>query len=147
MSLINQETECQRCGYEHGYHEFSTKTNEQYFMCRRCGHQVMYIIDNPQDAFYKSGIKKGQKRKNWKRKYRTETIVPVASYTIKPKGALAKQHGPVPTDNDLENFRRNVDERKDELSSASITYLASEGKYIGQWVKEDLLKNEVKLIK
>jgi len=107
----------------------------------------MYVIDNPQDAFYKSGIKKGQKRKNWKRKYRTETIVPVASYTIKPKGALGKQHGPVPTDNDLENLRLNVDNRRDELAQAYITYLAAEGEYLGKWVEEDLLKKEVKLIK
>ena len=147
MGTVNQETECQRCGYEHGYHEFQTRTGEEYFMCRRCGHQVMYIIDNPQDAFYKSGKKKGQKRKTWKPRYRTETVVPVASYTIKTKGALGKQTGPVPTDQDLENFRINVKERGEELTQAYLTYLAGEGEYLGKWVKEDLLTNEVKLLK
>ena len=147
MSTVSQEHECQRCGYEHGYHEFQTRTGEEYFMCRRCGHQIQYVIDNWEDSKYKSGKKKGQKRKNWKPKYRTETIVPVASYTIKTKDALGRQLGPVPTDEDLVNFRENVKERSDELSLAKITYLCAEGKNIGKWVQEDLLKNKVTLLK
>jgi len=147
MSTVGQETECQRCGYEHGYHEFQTKTGEQYFMCRRCGHQVQYIIDNWEDSKYKSGKKKGQNRKTWKRKYRTETIVPVASYILKEKGALGKQLGPVPTDEDLANFKVNVKERSEELAIARVTYLCAEGSHIGKWVEEDLLKEEVKLLK
>jgi len=147
MSTVGQEHECQRCGYEHGYHEFQTRTGEEYFMCRRCGHQVMYVIDNPQDAFYKSGIKKGKKRKTWKPKYRTETIVPVASYTLKERGALGKQVGPVPTDEDLKNLRHNVKERSTELTLAKISYLSAEGEHIGKWVEEDLLENKVKLLK
>ena len=147
MGTVSQEQECQRCGYEHGYHEFQTRTGEEYFMCRRCGHQVQYVIDNWEDSKYKSGKKKGQKRKNWKPKYRTETIVPVASYSIKSKNALGRQLGPVPTDEDLANFRQNVKERSDELQLAKITYLCAEGKNIGKWVEEDLLKNKVKLLK
>jgi len=147
MATVSQETECQRCGYEHGYHEFQTRTGEEYFMCRRCGHQVQYVIDNPQDAFYKSGKKKGKKRKTWKPKYRTETIVPVASYTLKEKGALGKQVGPIPTDEDLTNFKGNVKKRSEELAIAKVTYLCAEGSYIGKWVEEDLLKQEVKLLK
>ena len=147
MGTVSQEQECQRCGYEHGYHEFQTRTGEEYFMCRRCGHQVQYVIDNWEDSKYKSGKKKGQERKNWKPKYRTETIVPVASYSIKSKDALGRQLGPVPTDEDLANFRQNVKERSDELQLAKITYLCAEGKNIGKWVEEDLLKNKVKLLK
>ena len=26
MGTVSQEQECQRCGYEHGYHEFQTRT-------------------------------------------------------------------------------------------------------------------------
>ena len=147
MGTVSQEQECQRCGYEHGYHEFQTRTGEEYFMCRRCGHQVQYVIDNWEDSKYKSGKKKGQERKNWKPKYRTETIVPVASYSIKSKDALGRQLGPVPTDEDLANFRQNVKERSDELQLAKITYLCAEGKNIGKWVEEDLLENKVKLLK
>tara|TARA_R100000951_G_C2635791_1_gene179257 strand:- start:1037 stop:1480 length:444 start_codon:yes stop_codon:yes gene_type:complete len=147
MSTVGQDQECQRCGYEHGYHEFQTRTGEEYFMCRRCGHQVQYIIDNWEDAEYKSGKKKGQKRKTWKPKYRTETIVPIASYTLKLKDALGKQVGPIPTDTDLSNFRLNIQERSDELSKASITYLCAEGEHLGKWVEEDLLENKVKLLK
>jgi len=147
MSTVGQEAVCQRCGYEHGYHEFQTRTSEEYFMCRRCGHQVQYIIDNWEDSKYKSGKKKGQKRKTWKPKYRTETIVPVASYILKEKGALGKQLGPVPTDGDLTNFKINVKGRSEELAIAKVTYLCAEGEYIGKWVEEDLLKQEVKLLK
>lgn len=147
MSTVGQEAVCQRCGYEHGYHEFQTRTSEEYFMCRRCGHQVQYIIDNWEDSKYKSGKKKGQKRKTWKPKYRTETIVPVASYILKEKGALGKQLGPVPTDEDLTNFKINVKGRSEELAIAKVTYLCAEGEYIGKWVEEDLLKEEVKLLK
>ena len=147
MGTVSQEQECQRCGYEHGYHEFQTRTGEEYFMCRRCGHQVQYVIDNREDSKYKSGKKKGQERKNWKPKYRTETIVPVASYSIKSKDALGRQLGPVPTDEDLANFRQNVKERSDELQLAKITYLCAEGENIGKWVEEDLLENKVKLLK
>tara|TARA_B100001094_G_C17934319_1_gene672319 strand:- start:213 stop:656 length:444 start_codon:yes stop_codon:yes gene_type:complete len=147
MSTVGQEAVCQRCGYEHGYHEFQTRTSEEYFMCRRCGHQVQYIIDNWEDSKYKSGKKKGQKRKTWKPKYRTETIVPVASYILKEKGALGKQLGPVPTDEDLTNFKINVKGRSEELAIAKVTYLCAEGEYIGKWVEEDLLKQEVKLLK
>jgi len=147
MSTVGQEAVCQRCGYEHGYHEFKTRTSEEYFMCRRCGHQVQYIIDNWEDSKYKSGKKKGQKRKTWKPKYRTETIVPVASYILKEKGALGKQLGPVPTDEDLTNFKINVKGRSEELAIAKVTYLCAEGEYIGKWVEEDLLKQEVKLLK
>ena len=147
MGTVSQETECKRCGYEHGYHEFQTKTGEEYFMCRRCGHQIRYVIDNWEDSKYKSGKKKGQPRKNWKRKFRTETVIPVASYTIKEKGALGRQLGPVPTDEDLANFRLNVKERSNELSLAKVTYLSSEGKNIGKWVEEDLLQDKVKLLK
>ena len=147
MSTVGQEAVCQRCGYEHGYHEFQTRTSEEYFMCRRCGHQVQYIIDNWEDSKYKSGKKKGQKRKTWKPKYRTETIVPVASYILKEKGALGKLLGPVPTDEDLTNFKINVKGRSEELAIAKVTYLCAEGEYIGKWVEEDLLKQEVKLLK
>ena len=116
-------------------------------MCRRCGHQVMRIVDNREDSVYKSGKKKGQLKKSWKPVYRTETIVPVASYTLKSKDALGKQVGPVPTDKDLENFRLNIKERSKELVQAKITYLCSEGEYLGEWVEEDLLKDKVKLLK
>ena len=147
MSTVGQETECLRCGYEQGYHEFQTRTGEEYFMCRRCGHQVHYIIDNWEDSTYKSGKKKGERRKAWKPKYRTETIVPVASYTLKEKGALGKQVGPVPTDTDLENFKLNVAKRIEELSIAKISYQSAEGEYIGKWVEEDLIESKVKLLK
>jgi hypothetical protein len=147
MSTVGQEQECQRCGYEHGYHEFQTRTAEEYFMCRRCGHQVQYTIDNWDEKKYKSGKKKGQNKKNWKPVYRTETIVPIASYTLKIKGALGKQVGPIPTDTDLSNFRLNIEERSAELSRASITYLCAEGEHLGKWVEEDLLENKVKLLK
>tara|TARA_R100000908_G_C3639605_1_gene76520 strand:+ start:97 stop:543 length:447 start_codon:yes stop_codon:yes gene_type:complete len=147
MSTVSQEQECQRCGYEHGYHEFQTRTQEEYFMCRRCGHQIQYVIVNWQDSKYKSGKKKGQKRKSWKPKYKTETIVPVASYTLKEKDALGRQLGPVPTDEDLVNFKLNVKERSDELTIAKVTYLCAEGDNIGKWVEEDLLNSEVKLLK
>ena len=66
MGTVSQETECQRCGYEHGYHEFQTKTGEQYFMCRRCGHQVRYVIDNLDKRKFKSGKKKGEVKKTKK---------------------------------------------------------------------------------
>jgi len=147
MSTVGQETECLRCGYEQGYHEFQTRTGEEYFMCRRCGHQVHYIIDNWEDSKYKSGKKKGERRKTWKPQYRTETIVPVASYTLKEKGALGKQVGPVPTDTDLENFKLNVAKRIEELSIAKISYQSAEGEYIGKWVEEDLIESKVKLLK
>ena len=147
MSTVSQEQECQRCGYEHGYHEFQTRTMEDYFMCPRCGHQVRYVIDNWDTQKFKSGKKKGQVKKTWKPKYRTESIVPVASYTLKTKDALGRQLGPVPTDEDLENFRANVRERGDELTLAKITYLAAEGKHLGKWVEEDLLQDKVKLLK
>ena len=146
MGTVGKETECQRCGYEHGYHEFQTRTMEDYFMCPRCGHQVRYVVDNWDDSKYKSGKKEGQKRKTWKPKYRTETIVPVASYTLKEKGALGKQLGPVPTETDLINFKENVSKRVDELSIAKLTYMCAEGEYLGKWVTEDLLENKVELI-
>ena len=147
MSTVSQEAECQRCGYEHGYHEFQTRTMEDYFMCPRCGHQVRYVIDNWDTQKFKSGKKKGQVKKTWKPKYRTESIVPVASYTLKTKDALGRQLGPVPTDDDLVNFKENVKERSDELTLAKITYLCAEGENIGKWVEEDLLNNKVKLLK
>ena len=89
-----------------GYHEFQTRTMEDYFMCPRCGHQVRYVVDNWDDSKYKSGKKKGQQKKSWKPKYRTESIVPVASYTL--KGFVNDELGPVPTDEDLVNFKLNV---------------------------------------
>lgn len=147
MSTVSQEQECQRCGYEHGYHEFQTITCEEYFMCSRCGHQLRYEITNLDTKNYKSGKDKGTQKKSWKPKYRTESIVPIASYTIKEKGALGKQLGPVPTDEDLENFKINIKERSEELAIAKVTYLCAEGSHIGEWVVEDLLKNEVKLLK
>ena len=143
MSTVGQEQECQRCGYEHGYHEFKTKTGEEYFMCRRCGHQVRYVIGNLDKRTFKSG----KVKKTWKPEYITETVVPVASYILKEKGALGKQLGPVPTDTDLENFRLNVQERKEKLSVAKITYLAAEGSNTGKWVEEDLIEGKVKLLK
>ena len=147
MSMVSQEAECQRCGYEHGYHEFQTRTREEYFMCSRCGHQLRYEIINLDTKDYKSGKNKGQQKKSWKPKYRTESIVPIASYIIKEKGALGKQLGPVPTEKDLVNFRLNVNERSGELSIAKLTYLSAEGEYLGKWVEEDLIENKVKLIK
>ena len=147
MSTVSQEQECQRCGYEYGYHEFQTRTSEEYFMCSRCGHQVRYEIVNMDTKDYKSGKNKGQQKKSWKPKYRTESIVPIASYIIKEKGALGKQLGPVPTEKDLVNFRLNVNERSGELSIAKLTYLGAEGEYLGKWVEEDLIENKVKLIK
>ena len=147
MSMVSREQECQRCSYEHGYYEFQTKTYEEYFMCSRCGHQVRYIITNLDSKNYKSGKDKGTQKKSWKPKYRTESIVPVASYTLKEKGALARQVGPVPTDDDLVNFRANVKGRKSELTVAKLTYLCAEGDSIGKWVEEDLLESKVKLLK
>ena len=147
MGTVSQETECQRCSYEHGYHEFQTKTGEEYFMCRRCGHQVRYVIDNLDKRKFKSGKKEGEVKKTWKPTYRTESIVPVASYSLKTKDALGRQLGPIPTDEDLDNFRLNVKERSDELTVAKITYLCAEGINIGKWVEEDLLENKVKLLK
>ena len=120
---------------------------EEYFMCRRCGHQVRYVVDNWDTRKFKSGKKKGEVKKTWKPKYRTESIVPVASYTLKTKDALGRQLGPVPTEADLENFRDNVKERSDELTLAKITYLCAEGENLGKWVEEDLLENKVKLLK
>ena len=147
MATISQEVECQRCGYEHGYHEFQTRTMEDYFMCRRCGHQVRYVIDNLDKQKFKSGKKEGELKKTWKPKYRTEAIVPIASYTLKTKDALGRQLGPIPTDEDLNNFRLNVKERLEELTVAKITYLSAEGEHLGKWVEEDLLQNKVKLLK
>tara|TARA_B110000495_G_C22482313_1_gene297830 strand:- start:78 stop:521 length:444 start_codon:yes stop_codon:yes gene_type:complete len=147
MSTVSQEQECQRCGYEYGYHEFQTRTSEEYFMCSRCGHQVRYEIVNMDAKNYKSGKKQGQQKKGWKPVYKTETVVPVASYSIKTKDALGRQLGPIPTDQDLINFKQNTKERSGELSVAKITYLCSEGENIGKWVEEDLLKSEVKLLK
>ena len=147
MGTVSQEQECQRCGYEHGYHEFQTRTMEEYFMCRRCGHQIRYVIDNLDTRTFKSGKKKGEVKKSWKPSYRTESIVPVASYNLKTKDALGRQLGPVPTDEDLVNFKQNVKERAEELSVAKVTYLCSEGDNIGKWVEEDLLENKVKLLK
>lgn len=147
MSTVSQETECQRCGYEHGYHEFQTRTSEEYFMCTRCGHQVRYEISNWDKRKFKSGAKKGTLKKHWRPIYETETIVPVASYTLKTKEALGRQMGPVPTDIDLENFRANIKERLSELTLAKITYRSAEGEYIGKWVEEDLLQNKIKLLK
>ena len=147
MSIVSQEQECQRCGYEHGYHEFQTRTREEYFMCSRCGHQLRYEITNLDSKDYKSGPNKGTQKKSWKPVYRTESIVPVASYTLKKKGALGKQLGPVPTANDLENFRLNAIERSDELTVAKLTYLCDEGINLGKWVEEDLIENKVKLLK
>jgi hypothetical protein len=147
MSTVSQEQECQRCEYEHGYHEFQTRTREEYFMCSRCGHQVRYEITNLDTKDYKSGKNKGSQKKSWKPKYRTESIVPAASYNIKTKDALGRQLGPVPTDDDLENFRANIKERVDEVTMAKLTYLCAEGENIGKWVEEDLLENKVKLLK
>ena len=146
MSTVSQEQECQRCGYEYGYHEFQTRTSEEYFMCSRCGHQVRYEITNLDSKNYKGGKNKGQQKKSWKPVYKTETVVPVASYTIKEQGALGKQMGPVPTDEDLYNFKLNVQGRSDELVIATLTYLCAEGEYLGEWVVEDLLENKVELI-
>ena len=146
MSMVSREQECQRCSYEHGYYEFQTRTYEEYFMCNRCGHQVRYIITNLDSKNYKSGKDKGTQKKSWKPKYTTETVVPVASYTLKEKGALARQLGPVPTDKDLVNFRVNVKERGEELVVAKLTYLCAEGEHLGSWVTEDLLTNKVELI-
>ena len=147
MSTVSQEQECQRCGYEYGYHEFQTRTSEEYFMCSRCGHQVRYIITNLDSKDYKSGKNKGTQKKSWKPIYKTEAIVPVASYTLKEQGALARQQGPVPTDKDLINFKLNVKERGDELTLAKLTYLCAEGENVGKWIEEDLLGNKVKLLK
>ena len=147
MSMVSQEAECQRCGYEHGYHEFQTRTREEYFMCSRCGHQLRYEITNIDTKNYKSGKNKGTQKKSWKPIYRTESIVPVASYTLKEKDSLARQLGPVPTDKDLINFKLNVKERGDELTIAKLTYLCAEGEHIGKWVVEDLIRDEIKLIK
>tara|TARA_R100001377_G_scaffold83458_1_gene65006 strand:+ start:2377 stop:2703 length:327 start_codon:yes stop_codon:yes gene_type:complete len=108
---------------------------------------VRYIITNLDSKNYKSGKDKGTQKKSWKPKYTTETVVPVASYTLKEKGALARQLGPVPTDKDLDNFRVNVKERGDELTVAKLIYLCVEGDNIGNWVEEDLLENKVKLLK
>tara|TARA_R110001592_G_scaffold187912_2_gene432900 strand:- start:219 stop:656 length:438 start_codon:yes stop_codon:yes gene_type:complete len=145
--MVSQEAECQRCGYEHGYHEFQTRTREEYFMCSRCGHQLRYEITNIDTKNYKSGKNKGTQKKSWKPIYRTESIVPVASYTLKEKDSLARQLGPVPTDKDLINFKLNVKERGDELTIAKLTYLCAEGEHIGKWVVEDLIRDEIKLIK
>ena len=147
MSTWSQEPKCQRCDYAHGYLEFQTRTHEEYFMCSRCGHQINYTITNREDSKYKSGKKVGQKRTTWKPTYSIETVVPVASYTLKLKGALARQLGPIPTDDDLGNFRLNIQGRSDELSIAKITYLCDEGPNIGRWVEEDLLENKIKLLK
>tara|TARA_R110000744_G_scaffold79235_1_gene155709 strand:- start:255 stop:701 length:447 start_codon:yes stop_codon:yes gene_type:complete len=146
MSTVSQEEECQRCGYEHGYHEFQTRTREEYFMCSRCGHQVRYIITNLDSKDYKGGKNKGTQKKSWKPKYTTETVVPIASYTLKEVGALGRQLGPVPTDKDLVNFRENVKQRIGELTVAKLTYLCAEGDHLGKWVVEDLLENKVELI-
>jgi hypothetical protein len=107
---------------------------------------VKYIITNLDSKDYKSGKDKGTQKKSWRPKYITETVVPVASFILKEKGAPAKQMGPVPTDVDLVNFRENVTGRKAELTIAKLTYLAAEGEHLGQWVTEDLLENKVELI-
>jgi len=147
MSTVSQEQECQRCGYAYGNHEYQTRTREEYFMCSWCGHQVRYEITNLDSKDYKGGKNKGLQKKSWKPRYRTESIVPVASYNIKTKDALGRQLGPVPTDADVDNFRINIKGRRDELDVAKLTYLCAEGEHIGKWVEEDLLENKVKLLK
>ena len=57
---------------------------------------------------------------------------------------IGYQMGPVPTDNDLDNFRTNVKDNLDKLVYARVTYLASESGLIGKWVEEDLITGDIK---
>jgi DNA-directed RNA polymerase subunit RPC12/RpoP len=134
---------CPRCGYEHAIRTTSPETLSETLLCTRCGTQVRSEVENLEDRLYKSGKKKDTPKPKWRAKYNHYTINPVAQFKLKEKGMLGYQMGPVPTDNDLENFRANIKENTDVLEYARVTYLASESDLLGKWVEEDLITGDI----
>ena len=47
MSTVSDFAKCTQCGFEFGNYEFNCRTNEEDFVCRRCGYteSLAWIID------------------------------------------------------------------------------------------------------
>ena len=134
---------CPRCKFEHAIKTSSPETLSETLLCTRCGTQVRSEVENIEDRLYKRGPKKGTPKSKWRAKYNHFTINPVAQFKLKEKEMIGYQIGPVPTEDDLINFRSNVKEKADQLSYARVTYLASESEFLGKWVEEDLISGDV----
>ncbi len=134
---------CPRCKFEHAIKTESPETLSETLLCTRCGTQIRSEVENIEDRLYKRGPKKGTPKPKWRAKYNHFTINPVAQFKLKEKDMIGYQIGPVPTDNDLVNFRANVKENTDKLLYARVTYLADESEFIGKWVEEDLMTGDI----
>ena len=141
---IKNLTACPRCGFEHAIRTTSPETLSETLLCTRCGTQVRSEVENLEDRLYKTGKKKGTPKPKWKAKYNHFTINPIAQFKLKEKDMIGYQIGPVPTENDLENFKANIKANTDKLVYARVTYLSSEGEFTGKWVEEDLITGETK---
>lgn len=134
---------CPRCKYEHAIKTTSPETMAETLLCTRCGTQVRSEVENVKDRLYKSGKNKGTEKVSWKAKYNHYTINPIAQFKLKENDMIGYQMGPVPTDDDLINFRANIKENVDKLSYARVTYMASETELMGKWVEEDLITGDI----
>jgi hypothetical protein len=135
---------CPRCGYVHAIKTTSPETLTETLLCTRCGTQVRSEVENLEDRLYKKGPRKGSEKAKWKAKYNHYTINPIAQFKLKEKDMIGYQMGPVPTDDDLINFRANIKENADKLVYARVTYMASETDLMGKWVEEDLITGDIK---
>lgn len=60
MVGVQSEEKCTKCGYLYGFHEFQTRTGEEYFLCGRCGyhHSTRVVIDNQKSRRIKAQVEK-----------------------------------------------------------------------------------------
>jgi len=65
VGVQNHGEKCPKCKGNYGFSEFETRTQENFFMCERCGYDVGYKISNWEEI---KGKKKTEATPKWKKK-------------------------------------------------------------------------------
>jgi len=119
MGSVLDTMECPRCKGE-ATTDFYYKTGEEYVFCPSCGYrrECTYLRDENGNLVTKDGTDNYE----FKNLFWTEKEVqPLACYGIKFKESIATQMGCLETTEKIEEFRAEVESRKDELELAYIS--------------------------
>lgn len=119
MGSVMEILDCPVCSGE-AHSDFYYKTGEEYIFCPSCGYrrESKFQRDENGDLITKDGTQNYQfDNLNW---IEIE-LKPLACYRIKFKDVIGTQLGALETTEDIQNFRKVVSERSQEIEQASIS--------------------------
>jgi DNA-directed RNA polymerase subunit RPC12/RpoP len=113
MGSLTDYIECPKCGNLEAHSELHYDTGEESIMCLDCGYNRRFFITNWDE--------KEQAQTEWMPQFKLEETGGHGSYRLRAKRHNAYEVGSFSEPAGIEEFRKLVEERKEEIAHAQFT--------------------------